>query len=248
MVQHGINIQFSSLLISCILTSFLSQNLQSQNKSVAENNILFDNQKHIWEDSLHKEVAVDYPFIIGRNHTPIVNIDIHPYFNENKWLAGSLVFNGVNYKFSSLKYDIENDKLILLLINNYENTSNCIALDENFIQDFTLSNTSFRYYSNLNTESGKKLKAGYYEIVYDGKLKFLVRKEKTKGLAEYKVSTSMFLLKDGKSISINSLGKIASILNDRTDEIKKFVKDNSLKLSNSDYISVFKILQFYENL
>ena len=134
------------------------------------------------------------------------------------------------------------------MINNYENTSNCIELDENFIQDFTLSKTSFRYYSDLNTESGKKLKTGYYEIVYDGKLKFLVHKEKTKGLTEYKVSTNMFLLKDGKPISINSLGKIASILNDRTDEIKKFIKDNSLKLSNSDYISVFKILQFYENL
>jgi len=248
MILHGINIQFSSLLFGCLFTCFISQNLQSQNTSVTDKNIFFNNQKYIWDDSLHKKVTVDYPFIIGRNHTPIVNIDIHPYFNENKWLVGSLVFNGVNYKFSSLKYDIENDKLIILLINNYENTSNCIELDENFIQDFTLSKTSFRYYSDLNTESGKKLKTGYYEIVYDGKLKFLVHKEKTKGLTEYKVSTNMFLLKDGKPISINSLGKIASILNDRTDEIKKFIKDNSLKLSNSDYISVFKILQFYENL
>lgn len=247
MTFYRINIQIASLLTSFLLIGFTCQNLHSQNISVDKNR-LFDNQRNIWEDSIHKKIVVDYPFIIGRNHTPIANNDIHPYFSENKWLNGTLEFNGVTYKLTSLKYDIENDKLIILLINNQENTSSSIALDENFILNFSLSNISFRYYSNLYTESGKKLKAGYYEIVYDGKLKFLVRKEKTKSLTEYKVSTNMFLLKDGKPISINSLGKIASILNDKTDEIKKFIRDNSLKLDNSDYISVFKVLQFYENL
>jgi hypothetical protein len=124
---------------------------------------------------------------------------------------------------------------------------NTIALDENFIPEFRLLDITFKYYSNRDVGG---IKEGYYEVVFDGKLKFLVRLKKTESFGDspYNVSAAMFLLKDGQMIHIKSLAKLINQLDDNKKEVKRFVKDNNLTLSQSDYSSASKVLTFYLSL
>jgi hypothetical protein len=208
---------------------------------------LFDKQKQILEDTIQKRTNIDYAFIVGQDYIGVNDTVEHPYFDENKWQSGSLHFNGSLYKVEKLKYDIEIDKLIYLGYSN-KTTISCIVLDNNFIPEFEISNVRFKYYRDLNNESGKKLKAGYYEIVYDGKLKFLVRSEKTRTLNSYTSLADMYVIKDGKVVKVRGMGKLIDLLSDKKANIKKFVLENTLKLSQTNYSSARRILEYYENL
>lgn len=98
---------------------------------------------------------------------------------ENEWNKGTFVFKGQQYSAENLKYDVDTDKLIYLSYSS-DFQMNCIALDQNFVSEFSIQNATFRYFDNLVTQRGVNLRKGYYEVVYDGKLKFLSRKIKVK--------------------------------------------------------------------
>lgn len=240
----------NKLLIPFLLSAFLlfavEVDLYPQNLTPGIKSQFLNNSKQALEDTVNNRTKADFPFIIGRFHQPVTNNFSHPYFNENKWISGSLVYDGRIYKAENLKYDIENDKLIYLMYTQ-DFVMNTIALDENFIPEFCLLDITFKYYTNKYVGG---IKEGYYEVVFDGKLKFLVRLKKSEPLGDnpYNVSAEMFLLKDGQMIHIKSLAKLINQLKDKKKEVKRFVRDNYLTLSQSDYSSASKVLTFYLSL
>jgi len=236
------------LLIISVFFFNSSQHLSAQNIILPNDKTNFlSTQKASLEDTISIRSKINFPYIIGYNYSPYTNEINNPYFKENKWLKGSLVFNGKSYNIDGLKYDIMIDNLIILF-NNNDMSINYIALDENFITEFTLQNSKFRFFNNLKNSSDKKINAGYFEVVYDGKLKFLVRSEKYKTLNDYTLSTQMFLLKDGVIINVNNMGKLTNLLKDKEKLVKDFIINNSLTLNQSNYSAISKILKFYESL
>jgi hypothetical protein len=237
-----------SYLFTCFLLIAILININAQNIPFNVKNHFFIKQEQNLTDTLNRRTQIEYPFIVGYNYTPVTNSESnHPYFKENKWVRGTLLYQGILYKVEGLKYDIEIDKLIYLMY-GIDNSMNCVALDENFICEFCILNSTFRYYTGLKNDTGRKLKAGYYEVVYDGKLKFLARNEKSETMNDFNSTTDLYLLKDGTLTGISSLAKLISQLKDKEKTIKEFVKVNSLKFNKSDYSSASGILRFYENL
>ena len=248
MILKKIHICLYPVFITIILFIAVSLNLDAQNTPFPVRNQYFNSQKQNLKDTIDRRTGIEYPFVIGYNYNQVTNSESnHPYFKENKWAKGSLVYQGLYYSVEGLKYDIEIDKLIYLMYDK-DNTMNGVALDENFIREFSILNSTFRYYKNLKNDKGRKLKTGYYEVVYDGKLKFLVRSEKSKTMNDFSSSTDLFLLKDGTMIGISSMSKLVRELKNKEKTIKEFIKNNSLTLNKSDYSSASKVLKFYENL
>ena len=243
-----IHIYLYSFLITIFLLIAGRLNSDAQNIPFSVRNQFFNKQKQNLKDTINRRTSIESPFIIGCYYNPVTNSESnHPYFKENKWVKGSLLYQDVLYTVEHLKYDIEIDKPIYLKYGK-DNTMNCVALDKNFICEFCILNSSFRYYNGLKNDTGRKLKAGYYEVVYDGKLKFLVRNEKSETMNDFSSTTDLYLLKDSTMIEISSMGNLIRQLKDKEKTVKEFVKVNSLKLNKSDYTSAYRILKFYENL
>ncbi|MDP4270801.1 MAG: hypothetical protein Q8909_11840 [Bacteroidota bacterium] len=235
-----------------VILIFVTLNLLGQAKTVITKDDQFRTEKQALIDTLNNRINIDCPFVIGRYHPPVNDTVNHPYFNSNKWINGSLFYDGRFYSVENLKYDIETDHLIHLKLTSL--MLDCIAMDENFISEFRLANQTFRYYSGLRDKRGGKVKDGYYEVVFDGKLKFLVRSEKSLSIKEganylvYSTWVRMYLLKENKMISINSLSGLLKQLNrESRDSVKKFIRNNLLKLNSSNYTSASTVLHFYEN-
>jgi len=238
---------FSILLIVFLLFAMLI-NADAQNIPLIVQNQYFNKQKQNLQDTLSSRTGIESPFVVGVYYNPVTNSESnHPYFKENKWTKGTLIYQGKFYTVENLKYDIEIDKLIYLLYDK-DNSMNCVALDENFICGFSVLKSTFKYFNGLKNDTGRKLKPGYYEVVYDGKLKFLVRSEKSESMNNYSSTTSLFLLKDGNMFGISTMSKLIFQLKDKEKMVKEFVNENSLKLNKSDYTSAALILKFYENL
>jgi hypothetical protein len=246
MFKRILNKLYITFLLSAFLLFVVKVDLYPQNLTPGIKSQFLNNSKQALEDTVNKRTKADYPFIIGRFHQPITNNFRHPYYNENKWISGSLVYDGRIYKAENLKYDIEKDKLIYLMYTQ-DFEMNTIALDENFIPEFCLLDVTFKYFTNKDVGG---IKEGYYEVVFDRELKFLVRLKKTESFGDnpYNVSAEMFLLKDGQMIHITSLVKLISQLKDKKKEVKRFVRDNNLTLSQSEYLSASKVLTFYLSL
>jgi len=244
---------FLHFLVIIIFLQFTTTlNTYSQPISLNTKKEFITLHKRLFEDTINKRTDIDYPFVIGRSHNLITDNFNHPYFKDNKWTNGSIVYKGRTYTVRGIKYDIESDKLIYLMY-THDYIMNSIALDENFISEFKIFGSSFRHFDGLMNSNDRRIKGGYYEVVYDGKLKFLVRWEKTKLLdsnsssMKYEASADMFLLKDGKMIGIRNMASLIRQLKDKKGDIKKLVRNNYLKLSESDFSSAYKVLFFYEN-
>lgn len=240
-----------AIAFSVLLGAAISSYSQTIPLSTKEQFLLKDKQN--LEDSINKQTEIELPFILGREHWGVTNKVNHPYVGENEWNKGTFVFKGQQYSAENLKYDVDTDKLIYLSYSS-DFQMNCIALDQNFVSEFSIQNATFRYFDNLVTQRGVNLRKGYYEVVYDGKLKFLSRKIKSKSFDDnslylnYKLSTDLFLIKDGKLIRVKSMAKLIAQLSDKKKELKKYVRDNYLKLNLTDYSSAAKVLKFYEGL
>ena len=224
----------------------------SQNIPLEEKHALLNNYKKAVEDTINKRIKMDRPFVLGRMHVFNGTSIHHPYFSDYRPVNGSLVFKDKTYEADALLYDIYNDKLVYRYYSsNFE--INSISLDENFVLGFTIHNSVFRYFEGLKTKSGRKLKDGYYEVVYDGRFKFLVRWEKTESFDmneahKFSVLKSMYMLKDGLVVSLKNKLQLMSQFADKKREMKKFIKQNHIILKLKDSSSVNEVFGYFESL
>lgn len=224
----------------------------SQNIPLEEKHALLNNYKTALEDTINKRVEMDRPFVLGRMQAFHGTSVHHPYFSDYHPVNGSLVFKNKSYEADALLYDIHNDKLVYRYYSSNFNI-NSIALDENFVLGFTIHNSVFRYFKGLKTKSGRNLKDGYYEVVYDGKLKFLIRWEKTESFDvneahKFSVLKRMYMLNGAGVVGIKNKWQLMSKFADKKREVKKFIKQNHIILNLKDSSSVNEVFEYYESL
>ncbi len=240
-------------VIAIILLLFMASGFsypQSIPFDIKENFFTAGKQRLI--DTINKQTDVDYQIVVGRSHKPVVSRINHPYFGSNEPVNGTLVFKNKHYQVNGLKYDIVNDRLIFYM--QYKNhTAGFISLDHNFIPEFRIYNSTFRYYKGLKNRFGFNLKEGYYQVVYDGKLKFLVRWEKSLSVNDateknkYNENNRMYLLKNNKMLRIYNINSLLNKLNHNKRDIRTFIRDNNHHFNQSGVSAAFYILDFYEN-
>lgn len=236
--------------------SLSNSNLWGQEISLDNKLHLFNIGKQALNDTIEEHSSVDLPFIVGLHHNPIADKDNHPYFGENEWGNGALVFDGKIYEAQSLKYDIETDHLIYYMLSPSSYTMICVALERNFISEFNLFNKTFRCFYNLKTENGKHLDDGYYEVVYDGDLKFVIRWEKERTVSESynhlrygNPSIRMFLLDGATAVPIKRMATLVKFLDgEKKERLKVLIKEKHLKINRGNYQAASDVLQYYENL
>jgi hypothetical protein len=239
------------LLVSTLLL-ILGVSGYSQNIPLEEKHVLLNNYKTAVEDTINKRIEIDRPFVLGRMQVFHGTSVHHPYFSDYRPVNGSLVFKNKLYEADALLYDIHNDKLVYRYYSGNLDINN-IALDENFVLGFTIHNSTFRYFKDLKTKAGRKLKDGYYEVVYDGTFKFLVRWEKTRSFDMYvshkfSVSRRMYMLNDGQVVSIKNKWQLMNQFADKKREVKKFIKKNHIILELKNGSSVNEVFEYYESL
>jgi hypothetical protein len=183
---------------------------------------------------------------------PAANHYVHPYFIDNTWKSGSLLYKGMRYETGMLKYDTFKDCLVYL--HTLGNTSYPVQLNRNFIREFEIDNHQFTYLNDFGKSSDEKLKEGYYEKIYDGNTKLYVRRQKLENLhesisdLEYKEWAYLFIKKEGVYHRITGKSSLLRVLNDRRKEIRSFIRNNNLVSCTKNYDSVSRILQHYDNL
>lgn len=204
-----------------------------------------------------RKVDLADELIEGREYIPYyLKCRITPLFFDGEKRKGSLLFNGRKYNNLKLEYDTFLDQLI------YSDSSKLIddkvfkiALNKDPVDEFGLyfSNDSmiFRHFRN---DAGEKfnLPEGFYEVVYDGLSKFIIRHQSSPiendGIYEYRYSTSDYVMVGDNFFRVRSSGSFVKLFGKDSDAIRKFMRTNRVHFRSADKKEVAAVLRYYDTL
>jgi ribosomal protein L21E len=170
--------------------------------------------------------------------------DEHPYLTPD-WIYGDVEYGGEHYKSVSLLYDLSVDELITM-----HTHGNAIQMIQRKVKSFQLGDRTFVRINN------DQIKEGFYERLYDGKVKFYARRQKSLYVkASGNVLRNMFesydyyyLLKDGRFHSFKSRGSLLRLLSDHKAELKKFARETKMNYRSDREGSAVRILGYYDEI
>jgi hypothetical protein len=178
----------------------------------------------------------------------------NPFLSEEYWPVADLVYGGIQYSGFHINYDLYNSNLILLYDDN--DNKKYVVLSNKYLESFsyedTVSNKEHHYeYVRIPGTNSKEL----YEKVYSGETAFIVRpeceiKHETTGSfpGEYLRSYEYFIQVEGKYERIHSKKTLLNALKRNVPEVKKFIRNNRLKINRKHPENIVPVLRYYDEL
>ena len=201
------------------------------------------------DDSLYSS-GVEY--VNGKLYNVSGNSYSNPYYDDNSWKSGEVWYFGLKYYIPMLKYDLNKDILIQLL--NSNTSSYTVSFKKEFVKEFTISGHHFKYLDDFQQSYQNKLKHGYFELVYNGRVQFYVRREELRNSHNeifnqgYTHWTYCFLKKDGKYLRIIGNSSLVAALKDHKKELRSFIRQNNIRIKVESYDQISALLDYYDKL
>jgi hypothetical protein len=176
-------------------------------------------------------------------------------FTRDKLIA-NLIVNNRLYKNIKLQYDTFKDDLIFVdtsRIINFEFPR--IALNKEIIEGFSFY-FSGRFYNfrhlRFSENSDKKLTDGFYEVVYEGQTKLIIKHLSTfyskEGLSEYKYSPERYIWVGDKYHKIKNRKDLLLLFDDHSKEVKEFLRKEGIKVKKAEKERIVEVLKYYDSL
>lgn len=191
------------------------------------------------------------PLYNGRMHYPHPKFKNggHALFVNSSYTKGNILYDGLKYNHLSVMYDLVRDQLLLL---NTDSTGGIVVQPEH-VDFFSLHHHNF-----INIKPGtapKNITPGYYDLLYDGRIKLLARRVKkvTENVTQYverevEETTGYYLFKDSTYTQIKGKQDLMTLLKATQSENESFIKANKLDFNRNREESFFKLVSFYDSL
>jgi hypothetical protein len=205
-------------------------------------------------DNFYKSIGQQSHLYNGREYDYYPsNIKGNAYLMDvNVWSPGSVDYDGYLYKNVNMLYDINKDELVILLYNKVTK----ISLLTERIKSFDLLGHHFIYIQN-NPLSNNSVNTGFYDQLYAGNIKLLVKRSKSIQNSSssqtietyFSPSTDYYLYKNGGYYKVNSKGSFMDVLKDKKKELQQFIKSNNISINKKDREqAMVKLAEYYDHL
>jgi len=209
-------------------------------------------------DSLMVSASAAYLKLMGENASvfngaeyvsPRQQIDGFPFYGQENQYKGALYFSGVWYFNLPIHLDLVNDKILMWSFDG----SRLLMLNADKIERVKLGETQF-VNASLILNAASSPKTGFYQLVYDGKIKVLAKRQKVivqksssdRAFAFYKQFTKYFIVVNDKWADVSSKNSILNILSDKRDALKGYISKEKLNYNKSTELFLEKVVRYYE--
>ncbi|MBN1180739.1 MAG: hypothetical protein JXB49_00530 [Bacteroidales bacterium] len=188
-------------------------------------------------------------YLHGELYLPINSLGYHPFFIDDKWTEGDIVYQNKKYQVEGLKYDILKDCIVLF--HTYQNKVIPIKLNPIFTREFDIYSKHFRY---LDKDNDFFYKPGYYQVLYDGNTKFYTKWEKVLKISdenrkmEARIIKTSYIYIGEKYCKVKGKRVILKLMGDQRKEMKSFMKMNDIYYNFDMEKSIYSILEHYDNI
>jgi hypothetical protein len=220
-------------------------------------NTVADFQKHYLYNMYYNEVNDVDELINGREYIPYYyRAKLKPIlFNKRKHTA-SVDLNGRIYDSISLQYDTYLDELVyvdstrVINLNIYQ-----IALNKDPIEGFGLyfgyDSLFFRHFNSEKVHDFN-LPEGFYEVVYNGKSKYIIKHQSVaiekEGIDEYYYRPAAYISLGEGFYKIRSSKGFIKLFGEKSNEMKKYLQVNRINTRKADKKQIVKVLKYYDSL
>ncbi len=250
MKKKKITCYYKFLIIKLLL---LSQNLNiglgQQTDDIARDKLLVkmtDNIKTLFYNS---DCCYD-PFVNGRLYTDYYpNLSGHQYLFSKVWEKGVINFKDDVQVELLINYDIINDKLLLNKF--YSDGVYCIELNKNDIKGFSFKGHEF---INVILNEGPKEMNGYYEVLYNGRAKLLLKWEKYiskssgAGKDNSYIKKTFYIMYNNNPVELRNRKSIIYSLPDQALKIENYMRQNKFYVRTAEPDDFVRLLQYYDSL
>lgn len=171
-----------------------------------------------------------------------------PYFESDNMLSGSIYYQGIEYPQRNLFYDLVSDEIIS---NNFPRNAQ-ITLSPDKADSFSIGTRVFIHlYSN---KSNGLPRDGYYEQLYSGDPGVLAKREKKlvsgtgSDEAKYIQYNHYYIKLKNVFYEIEGKNTLLDLLNDKQDELKKYIRTNKLNFKKNLESSVVLSTIYYSQI
>ena len=182
---------------------------------------------------------------------PIASGD--PFFINGVFVRGQLNLKGRSFQNVLLKFDIEQQKLVLKHFDDGAKFE-LIALNNNYIKSFSLHDKFFVNIDDLIKNDEAK---GFYELIYRGDFLF-VREYKKVFVGTFSdkypygkysdTKTTNFLFLKGKKYKVAKKKDLYNLFPQYKTLIKKFMKEHKIKLRKSNNKKLNILTQYCDEI
>lgn len=176
----------------------------------------------------------------------------HPYFNKNEWVDGTLFIKGILYNRIPIKYNIEDDKIIIKSILK-NRISKDILLHNSFVDSLIIGSHIFHNTNNFSLDNT----IGIAELIYRGNISayFKHSSEFKDELSERQqhgkylnARKRLFLFDKDSFISIQTKKDLLAYFEEHKKEVKQFLRKNRISIKKASNRQIVKLIQFCEHL
>jgi hypothetical protein len=176
----------------------------------------------------------------------IVSRNEYAYMHEDVEY-GNVKYAGELYTNVPLYYDLETDQLVTAFPHGKK-----IQLLRSQVEYFEIDGHKFVLLDN------KKMANGFYDLLYDGKMKFYAQRQKVLvmkvdsngGNAHniFESSVKYFILKDGAYHAVKTRRSVLALMSDHRKEIKRALKAANVRYKNEREKAIALLLNNYERI
>jgi hypothetical protein len=204
-----------------------------------------------------KKVDIAEELINGREYIPYYfKYKVKPLLFDESKHTGSVMFNGRKYNNLKLEYDTYLDQVIYSDSSKFiEDKLFKIALNKDLVDGFCLYfGSDSRIFRNFRTDDGAKnnLPQGFYEVVYDGGSKFIIRHQsflmEKEGEYEYSYTPTDYVMVGESFFKVRSSGGFIKLFGNDSDAVRKFMQTNKIHFKSAEKTQISTVLRYYDTL
>jgi hypothetical protein len=238
----------SAFLCLCLLLQGRVLLAQSA-KDTTSNKALFTTV----EDNFYTAIGPQSRLYSGtdyQGYDPTINGNAY-FLDTASFKTGWLVYDGYLYKNVPLLYDINADQLIT---KEYQSGLK-IQLIKNRIASFNLLG---HHFINLtpNASNPNSLYNGFYDVLYNGRIQVLAKREKSLQMVNtsnhesyFSASLDYFIYKNNAYYPVKSQGSFISVLKDKKSDLQHYIRTNRLKFNKQGREGAMaKVAAYYDQI
>lgn len=173
----------------------------------------------------------------------------HPFFETSNWVNGSIHLEGMLFQNVPMLYDIVKDQLV---IPDFQKAYK-INLPAGKVQQFDLPGHIF---IRLTQNRSDQMKAGFYELLYNGEIQALAKREK-KIIVEYGslqlsniiISKNLYYIrKDSNYYTISNKHDLLDVFKNKKKDVQQYLKKIGIKFKSDPGKVIALVAEYYDKL
>lgn len=174
----------------------------------------------------------------------------HPFYITDALQKGQIVYDHVKFENIQFQYDLVADAII------FQDSNHRIQLINEKIEKFILEDKIFIRLKQ-DSPQASSINSGFYNLMFDGKVKFLTKYIKTKKeaiinvnelLGRFEASSIYFIKKENRYYTIENKKDLLNLFRDKKGKIANFVKGLGFKYRKDPENYILKVASYYDQL